>query len=103
MAFSHRLAVLAAVVLIPVTIAGASHVLGDDTSSPDVAPDVRLREPSEPAPSASTPPSEPPREDVAPRPRASETSLHDDERPPGQDAPDDDDRWDDDGDDGDDD
>ncbi|WP_226961379.1 MULTISPECIES: small secreted hydrophilic protein [Streptomyces] len=88
MAFSHRVAALAAVVLIPVTIAGASQVLGDDAAPPDVAPDVRLGATS-PPPSGTNSPTAPPDEEVAPRPRPTETSLHDDDRRPGAGQPDD--------------
>lgn len=92
MAFAHRVAALAAVVLIPVTIAGTSHVLGDDAPPPDVVPDVELADPPGESPSGPGSPTAPPDEEVVPRPRPTETSLHDDDRRPtsAPDAPGDD-------------
>ncbi|WP_049569817.1 hypothetical protein [Streptomyces sp. SBT349] len=76
MAFSHRMAALAAVVLIPVGIAGTSYLLSDDPDPPTVPSDVELGEPTTPP---APPPTEEPREEVVPRPSATEGSLDDDD------------------------
>ncbi|ARQ68332.1 hypothetical protein [Streptomyces marincola] len=78
MAFSHRMAALAAVVLIPVGIAGTSYLLSDDPAPPAVPSDVELEEPS--------PPGTPPREEVAPRPDPTEGPI-DENHPQNPDSP----------------
>ncbi|UED87828.1 hypothetical protein [Streptomyces profundus] len=109
MAFSHRVATLVALVLVPVSVAGMSHVLGEDPPAPVVAPDVELAPSSGPTAPRDTGQAPAPDEEVAPRPRPTETPLHDDDRRQpdhGDDRHDDDgngDDWNDDGDDWDDD
>ncbi len=103
MTFSHRMATLAAVVLIPVGIAGTSYLLSDEPETPSVPSEVELEEPRDGTPTggavestappegdASTGPSSDPsesnqpdesnqpNEEVVPPPSASEESLDDD-------------------------
>jgi hypothetical protein len=89
MTFSRRMATLAAVVLIPVAIAGTSYLLTEDPEPPSVPSEVELDETQReqggdqgqdqdgtrsPSPSAT------PTEEVVPRPSASEGSIHDDDQ-----------------------
>lgn len=69
MAFSHRMATLAAVVLIPVGIAGTSFLLSDDPEPPRVPSDVELRDPA--------PPAAPPHEEIVPGPSPTAGSIDD--------------------------
>jgi hypothetical protein len=63
------MAALAAVVLIPVGIAGTSYLLSEDPMTPSVPADVELEEPA--------PPPKPPNEEVVPQPSATEDPLDD--------------------------
>ncbi|MDT0306815.1 small secreted hydrophilic protein [Streptomyces sp. DSM 44917] len=69
MAFSHRMATLAAVVLIPVGIAGTSFLLSDDPEPPRVPADIELRDPA--------PPAAPPHEEIVPGPSPTAGSIDD--------------------------
>ncbi|MGW8489970.1 small hydrophilic protein [Streptomyces sp. NPDC055886] len=59
MAFSPRLAALAAVVAVPLGIAATSYAMTDTSEAPKVPPTVRLEEspPGTPPPGGGTPPS----------------------------------------------
>ncbi|MEO3750398.1 small secreted hydrophilic protein [Streptomyces sp. B6B3] len=50
MTFSHRMATLAAVVLIPVGIAGTSYLLSDEPEKPSVPSEVELEDPRDGTP-----------------------------------------------------
>ncbi|ONK11011.1 hypothetical protein [Streptomyces sp. MP131-18] len=89
MAFSHRMAALAAVVLIPVGIAGTSYLLSDDPEPPAVPSDVELEEPS---------PTVPPNEEVVPGPDPTEVPIDGHDQQHLDDGDDTDDDRDDDGD-----
>lgn len=93
MAFSRRIAALAAVVAIPLGIAATSFALTDSPEAPKVPPKVEL-ESGSPSPSptpTATPPEKTPRDEVVSRPPVTDSPAGDD---------DDDDRGQDDADDG---
>ncbi|MFD5321792.1 small secreted hydrophilic protein [Streptomyces sp. NPDC127098] len=88
MTFTHRMATLAAVVLIPVGIAGTSFLLSDDPADPSVPSEVELERVGDEQGGADTggggeaetsSPTEPapPREDVVPQPSPTEGSVDD--------------------------
>ncbi|RFU83512.1 small secreted hydrophilic protein [Streptomyces triticagri] len=92
MAFSHRIAALAAVVAIPLGIAATSYALTDSPETPKVPPKVELEEsPSGPAKPTTEGPT-PSDEVVSPPPVTDEPSADDDDdRTGGDSSPDDDD------------
>ncbi|TDC27735.1 small secreted hydrophilic protein [Streptomyces sp. 8K308] len=88
MTFTHRMATLAAVVLIPVGIAGTSFLLSDDPADPSGPSEVELERVGDEQGGAdtggggeaeNTSPTEPapPREDVVPQPSPTEGSVDD--------------------------
>ncbi|WP_221355549.1 small secreted hydrophilic protein [Streptomyces beigongshangae] len=95
MVFSHRIAALAAVVVIPLGIAATSYALTDSPESPKVPPKVELGSGSPPVtPTATKPAATPtptptttPSDQVVSRPPVSDD---DDDDGPGDDARDDD-------------
>jgi hypothetical protein len=95
MAFSRRIATLAAVVAIPLGIAATSFALTDSPEAPKVPPKVELdKEVSSPAPTpTSTRPSATPSDEVVPRPPVTDGPASDDDdddrREDGQDDADD--------------
>jgi hypothetical protein len=83
MTFSRRMATLAAVVLIPVGIAGTSYLLTEDPEPPSVPSEVELDETQREGPpdgTRSPSPSATPTEEVVPRPSATEGSINDDDQ-----------------------
>lgn len=83
MAFSHRMAALAAVVAIPLGIAATSYVLTDSPEPPKVPPKVEL-DSSSPAPPDPTSPPKPkpsstPGDEVVSRPPVSDGPGDDDD------------------------
>jgi hypothetical protein len=83
MTFSRRMATLAAVVLIPVGIAGTSYLLTEDPEPPSVPSEVELDETQREGPQDGTrspSPSATPTEEVVPRPSATEGSINDDDQ-----------------------
>ncbi|MFE4579953.1 small secreted hydrophilic protein [Streptomyces chartreusis] len=84
MAFSHRIAALAAVVAIPLGIAATSFALTDQPKSPEVPPRVELDSGS-PTPTP-TRPAPTPSDEVVSRPPVTDSPASDDD----DDAPDDD-------------
>ncbi|MFB6642686.1 small secreted hydrophilic protein [Streptomyces chartreusis] len=83
MAFSHRIAALAAVVAIPLGIAATSFALTDQPKSPEVPPRVELDSGS-PTPTP-TRPAPTPSDEVVSRPPVTDSPASDDD----DDAPDD--------------
>ncbi|RII18235.1 hypothetical protein DSC45_09990 [Streptomyces sp. YIM 130001] len=91
MAFSHRIAALAAVVAIPLGIAATSYALTDSPETPKVPPKVELEEsPSGPADRTTKDPA-PSDEVVSPPPVTDEPSGDDDDDTTGGDSTSDDD------------
>ncbi|WP_405581223.1 small secreted hydrophilic protein [Streptomyces sp. NBC_01092] len=84
MAFTHRIAALAAVVAIPLGIAATSFALTDQPKSPEVPPRVELDSGS-PTPTPSRP-APTPSDEVVSRPPVTDSPASDDD----DDAPDDD-------------
>ncbi|MCZ4607959.1 small secreted hydrophilic protein [Streptomyces sp. Lzd4kr] len=84
MAFSHRIAALAAVVAIPLGIAATSFALTDQPKSPEVPPRVELDSGS-PTPTP-TRPAPTPSDEFVSRPPVTDSPASDDD----DDAPDDD-------------
>ncbi|MEU1279081.1 small hydrophilic protein [Streptomyces sp. NPDC005805] len=73
MAFTHRMATLAAVVAIPLGIAATSYALADDPASPRVPPAVELDTTPRPA----SPPADGPGQESSPAPSPSGTGPSD--------------------------
>ncbi|WP_323183084.1 small secreted hydrophilic protein [Streptomyces phaeochromogenes] len=87
MVFSHRMAALAAVVVIPLGIAATSYALTDSPESPKVPPKVELESGSPSATPTSTAPPTPtptPSDEVVSRPPVSDDD--DDDDGPGDDG-----------------
>ncbi|MFC8666692.1 small secreted hydrophilic protein [Streptomyces sp. NPDC057199] len=87
MVFSHRMAALAAVVVIPLGIAATSYALTDSPESPKVPPKVELESGSPSATPASTTsptPTPTPSDEVVSRPPVSDDD--DDDDGPGDDG-----------------
>ncbi|QQM43867.1 small secreted hydrophilic protein [Streptomyces liliifuscus] len=87
MVFSHRMAALAAVVVIPLGIAATSYALTDSPESPKVPPKVELESGSPsatPASTASPTPTPTPSDEVVSRPPVSDDD--DDDDGPGDDG-----------------
>lgn len=79
MAFSHRMAALAAVVAIPLGIAATSYALTDSPESPKVPPKVELDSGSPtPSGSGSASPGATPSDEVVSRPPVSDDPSGDD-------------------------
>ncbi|MET9519804.1 small hydrophilic protein [Streptomyces sp. NPDC002994] len=80
MAFSHRLATLAAVVAIPLGIAATSYALTDTPQAPKVPPRVELEStaPGTRPPTPPTTPSTTPSDAVVPGPTATDADADDD-------------------------
>ncbi|WP_199548438.1 small hydrophilic protein [Streptomyces sp. N35] len=95
MAFSHRIATLAAVVAIPLGIAATSYALTDSPGTPKVPPKVELDNSSTGTPGSSTPsrtpsptpstrqPSGDPSDEVVSRPPVNDDDDDDDDRDDG--------------------
>ncbi|MBC9712290.1 small hydrophilic protein [Streptomyces sp. TRM66268-LWL] len=91
MAFSHRIATLAAVVAIPLGIAATSYALTDSPQTPKVPPKVELDNstsgtPSSPSPSATAGTKSPgadPSDEVVSRPPVDDDDDEDDDRDDG--------------------
>ncbi|MEU9961726.1 small secreted hydrophilic protein [Streptomyces sp. NPDC050982] len=87
MVFSHRMAALAAVVVIPLGIAATSYALTDSPESPKVPPKVELESGSPsatPTSTASPTPTPTPSDEVVSRPPVSDDN--DDDDGPGDDG-----------------
>ncbi|MFD9189703.1 small secreted hydrophilic protein [Streptomyces phaeochromogenes] len=87
MVFSHRMAALAAVVVIPLGIAATSYALTDSPESPKVPPKVELESgspSSTPTSTASPTPTPTPSDEVVSRPPVSDDD--DDDDGPGDDG-----------------
>ncbi|WP_326761023.1 small secreted hydrophilic protein [Streptomyces phaeochromogenes] len=87
MVFSHRMAALAAVVVIPLGIAATSYALTDSPESPKVPPKVELESGSPsatPTSTASPTPTPTPSDEVVSRPPVSDDD--DDDDGPGDDG-----------------
>ncbi|MEV0552968.1 MULTISPECIES: small secreted hydrophilic protein [Streptomyces] len=87
MVFSHRMAALAAVVVIPLGIAATSYALTDSPESPKVPPKVELESGSPsatPTSAASPAPTPTPSDEVVSRPPVSDDD--DDDDGPGDDG-----------------
>ncbi|WP_307525355.1 small secreted hydrophilic protein [Streptomyces umbrinus] len=87
MVFSHRMAALAAVVVIPLGIAATSYALTDSPESPKVPPKVELESGSPsatPTSAASPTPTPTPSDEVVSRPPVSDDD--DDDDGPGDDG-----------------
>ncbi|MFG1666558.1 small secreted hydrophilic protein [Streptomyces sp. Y7] len=79
MAFSHRIAALAAVVAIPLGIAATSFALTDQPKSPEVPPRVELDSGS-PTPTPTRPaPTPTPSDEVVSRPPVTDSPARDDD------------------------
>ncbi|MER7171850.1 small secreted hydrophilic protein [Streptomyces mesophilus] len=91
MAFSHRIATLAAVVAIPLGIAATSYALTDSPETPKVPPKVELDNSSTGTPGSGTPsatpgtrqPSGDPSDEVVSRPPVNDDDDDDDDRDDG--------------------
>lgn len=95
MAFTRRMAALAAVVLIPLGVAATSFALADSPEPPKVPPRVELDSGS-PAPPSDAPPEPTPSDEVVPRPPVTDGPTDDDDdddhgQDPADDGPDRDD------------
>ncbi|WP_151484316.1 small secreted hydrophilic protein [Streptomyces albicerus] len=84
MVFSHRMAALAAVVVIPLGIAATSYALTDSPESPKVPPKVELDSGSPSATPTSPKPTATPSDEVVSRPPVSDDD--DDDDGPGDDG-----------------
>ncbi|MGW0640893.1 MULTISPECIES: small hydrophilic protein [unclassified Streptomyces] len=81
MAFSPRLAALAAVVAVPLGIAATSYAMTDTSQAPKVPPAVQLDEsprPAPPTPSGTPAPTRTPDSSVVPGPSAADDEDDDD-------------------------